>query len=810
MGDKLNFWRAGVAALALSAPTVFVGSNPAHAQTQAAQTKFDIPALPLNEALVRFSQASGVDVVVDQDLVAGKRSTAVRGAMAAESALKGMLAGTGLSARVTADGAVIRREASRRPSAQPVRAAPASADMGDQKAQEEVIVTAQRRAEDGQDVPVAVTAFDAQAIDRLGLESLRDVSRVAPGLFVSAFNFTSPTIAIRGATNTFTQIGANKPVQIVLDDVFIPRNSAASFELFGLNSIQVLRGPQGTLFGRNVTGGAVLIDTGRPRLGEADARLRLSAGDFNLRAAEALIDAPLGEEAALRVTGALRQRDGFGRDRLTGREQDDLNSGSARAQLRVQLTPSAEALIGLDYGDDRNNGRTLSSIANGADGDRRTSELGVPQTFARTQWGSSVRLFIDALGGEITSITAYRESQSGEVFSNVGANFAFLTGTASQQVTTDRDEVSAFTQEVRYASPLWARGNFVVGAFYAQEDFTRIVDQVSLRATNGAIVANGAADQALTSDTFAVFADGTLNLSEQLALTLGLRYTQDDKTAALVRTDRLVAANSFAASNVGESWSEVTPRAVLSWRPTENLLGYLSYSQGYTAGGFNTDAATLAALRAPFAPETLTNTEAGFKSDWFGGRLRLNGAIFQMDYQDKQELFFNNVTRILNIVNAAEATMRGAEVEASLDIASWLNLEATYAHLDTTYDNFVIPGGANNTDTPLGSSPEHRYSIAANAQWPVGAWGEAFATAAYAHTSEYFTGAGANPGLLVPQYGLLNLSAGLRAADDRWRLTAFVRNAEDTEYLLTPSVQTVRAEYLGEPRTAGVTLELRY
>lgn len=554
----------------------------------------------------------------------------------------------------------------------------------------------------------------------------------------------------------------------------------------------------------------MLIDTGRPSLGKADAQLRLSAGDFNLRAAEALLDAPLGEQAALRITGALRQRDGFGRDRLTGREQDDLNSGSARAQFRLRVSPYAEALIGVDYGDDRNNGRTLSSIANGADGNRRTSELGVAQTFARNQWGSSVRLFVDAFGGEITSITAYRESQSGEVFSNVGANFAFLTGTASQQVTTDRDQVSAFTQEVRYASPLWERGSFVIGAFYASEDFTRIVDQVSLRAVTGAIAANGVADQALTSDTFALFADGTWNATDQLALTLGVRYTEDKKTAALARTDRLVAANSFAASGVGKTWSEVTPRAVLSWRPTENLLGYVSYSEGYTAGGFNTDAATLTALRAPFAPETLTNTEVGFKSDWFKGRLRVNAAVFEMDYQDKQELFFNNATRILNIVNAAEATMRGAELETRWEVAPWLNLAATYAHLDTKYDNFVIPAGANNTGTPLGSSPEHRYSIAADAQWSVGGWGEAFAAAAYSHTSDYFTGAGANPGLLVPDYGLLNLSAGLRAADDRWRLTAFVRNAEDTEYLLTPSVQTVRAEYLGEPRTAGITLELRY
>ncbi|WP_416975983.1 TonB-dependent receptor plug domain-containing protein, partial [Streptomyces sp. 4F14] len=129
---------------------------------------------------------------------------------------------------------------------------------------EKIIVTAQKREEAAQDVPITLTAFSGRAAETYRLESLRDISRLTPGLLVSSFSYSSPTIAIRGATNTFTQIGANKPVAVVLDDLFIPRNSAATFDLYGLNSVQVLKGPQGTLFGRNVTGGAIILDTGKP------------------------------------------------------------------------------------------------------------------------------------------------------------------------------------------------------------------------------------------------------------------------------------------------------------------------------------------------------------------------------------------------------------------------------------------------------------------------------------------------------------------------------------------------------------------
>jgi len=773
--------------------------GPGQAQAQEAPAAYAIPAQGLGTALTQLGRQSGREILFSSDLVRGLNAPAVRSASDVEQTLTALLQGTGLTWRRNSSGTYIVERGSQ------------SAGGTAQTSQvEDVVVTAQRREERGQDVPVAVTAFGRGAIDAYRLETLRDISRLTPGLLVSAFNQSSPTVAIRGANNTFTQVGANKPVQLVLDDVFIPRNSAVTFELFGLNSIQVLKGPQGTLFGRNVTGGVILLDTGRPQFGAVEARLRATAGDYGLRAFEGLTDLAINDRVSVRLAGAVRQRDGFGEDRLTGADQDDLDSQSVRGQVRVQFTPTLEGLIGADYADDRNGGRTLSSKGVGNDGDRRTSELGQPQRFARTQGGVSARLYWDVLGGQVTSITAYRQSQSGELFSGVGANFRFLTGTQSQLVSDDADDVGAFTHELRYASPLWDRGNFIVGAFYADEDADRVLKTQAFAAGTGTLVTNLIADQSVDSRSLAVFADGTLNLPADLSLTLGVRYTEDRKRASLIRSDLIRPVNNFSGLGLEREWSEITPRAVLDWRPTPDVLTYVSYARGYTAGGFNTEAATLAALRAAFDPETVDNYEFGIKSDWLDDRLRINLAVFRLEYQDKQELFFNNLTRVLNITNAAEATVKGGELETRFRATDWLTLNATWGRLDTRYDDFVIPGGAVNTGNALGSSPQDRISFSADLRAPLGGWGEVFGTASYFRTGDYNTGAAADPNLVIAAYDLVNLSLGFQPTNGPWRLTAFVRNLEDTEYVLTPSTQTVLAEYLGEPRTAGVSLDWRF
>ncbi len=766
---------------------------------------FDIPAQPAAQAISTFARQAGLQVVAPAEGLEPLRTAPLRGAYETRAALRLLIAGTGLEIASDSNGIIVLRRAAPK--------AASSLEAGDVEPSmvEKIIVTAQKREEAAQDVPITLTAFSGRAAETYRLESLRDISRLTPGLLVSSFSYSSPTIAIRGATNTFTQIGANKPVAVVLDDLFIPRNSAATFDLYGLNSVQVLQGPQGTLFGRNVTGGAIILDTGKPSFSTPTAIVRAGVGDYDLRQLDGRVDLPLEEAAVLRLAGSLKSHSGYGRDRLTGREQDDLDSRSLRGQLRLRPHETLEVLLGADYSDDQNGGRTLSSKGAGADGDRRTSELGYVQDFARNQWGASARVYWSAPVGQVTSITGYRRSQSGEDYSGTGASYEFLTGTASQAVNRDVDQVGLLSQELRYASPKWEHGDFVAGAYLSDEDAKRQLRARSLAARTGAVSADVLTDQSVKTRSYAVFVDGVVHLPAEFDLTLGARYTHDEKIASLLRTDFIrPATGSFSARDLKASWSELTPRAVLSWSPQPDLRVYASVTRGYTAGGFNTDAATLAALTLPFAPETVTNYELGVKSQWLENRLQINAAVFHMDYEDKQELFFNNLTRVLTITNAAQATAKGGEIEIRYKPTSWLNLMANYGYLDTRYDNFVIPGGVVNTGNPLGSSPVNRGALAADVDLPLGSAGYLIGSASWAYTDGYYTGATKDPNLYVGAYALTNLTLGYEAPSRAWRISAWVKNLTDVEYLLTPSTQGVLAEYLGEPRTWGVMLSARF
>jgi len=632
------------------------------AQAQEPAVVYAIAPQALASALNAWARASNRQILFPFDVIADRASAGVSGRLSPRAALDRLLAGAPL-AIANDDGTTLTLRA-------------ASPDA--QSAASDIIVTAQRRPERQQDVPISLTAIGARTIEAARLNELRDVSRVTPGLLVSNFSLGAPVVAIRGASNTFNQIGVDKPVGILVDDVFIPRNSASTFQLFGLNSIQVLRGPQGTLFGKNVTGGVIIFDTGRPDFGSSAARMQASIASYRAVELDVLADVAVTSEVSARIAGSVRRRDGWGRDRLTGQELDNLDSANVRGQLRFRLGERAELLIGGDYAADRSGGRTLSSLTAGSDGDPRTAESGTPQGFEREVGGVSGRLFIDTSVGQLTSITAFRRSRSTDSYANVAANFSFLTGTQSQALSDDRDSVSTFSQEVRLASPDWRTGRFVVGAYFASDVSRRQLFSTAISRT-GTLVTDQQWQGRVASQTYAVFADGTLNVAPFLSVTAGGRYTWDRKAADLNFVNVLAPAGSFAATGATSRWSRFTPRASIQFRPTRDVLVYATYARGYTAGGYNTQAATLAAFTSAFQPETLENYEGGIKAALFGGRLRINANVFSMKYRDKQELFFNNVTRVLNITNAARATIRGDGPASSCPIADGHLRSSRYA-----------------------------------------------------------------------------------------------------------------------------------
>jgi len=603
-------------------------------------------------------------------------------------------------------------------------------------------------------------------------------------------------------------MGVNKPVAVVVDDVFVPRTTGSVFELFDLQSLNVLEGPQGTLFGRNVTGGAIVIETRDPGFAKWGATAEATAGNLGDLQYNALVNMPVSDIAALNASASIQRRDGYGEDRLTGAKEDDINSQNFRAKFLLTPTDALSILLSADHSYDFNGDRTLSSTSVGDDGNPRTSELGVAQHFSRVLAGGSAKIVWQAPVGEVTSISAYRSTRSSELYSGVGAGYVFLTS-ASQSIVSDADQVRTFTQELRYASPRWDLGDFVSGFYYLNENGHRELGTHGLAARTGILATSTLAEEFVHTASYAGFADGTVHIVPgTLDFSAGIRYTVDQKTASLGYFDFVHAANSFNVNERSESWSQSTPRAVLTWHPLAKALFYTSVTKGFTSGGFNSDASSLRAFAQTFEPETVTNYEVGAKTQWLDDSLRFNASVFDMKYHNKQELVFNSLNSILDIVNAGSATSKGFELTAAYKPLRWLQLSAGYARLMSRYDSFVL-GSTNNTGHSLSSSPPNKYSFSMDMECPIGP-GYLVGSANYSWIESYNTGAAADPRLQIPSYGLANLNAGYETSDHHYRLTFWSKNVGNTSYILTRSTQVITAEYLGEPRTFGVTFTAKF
>ena len=408
----------------------------------------------------------------------------------------------------------------------------------------------------------------------------------------------------------------------------------------------------------------------------------------------------------------------------------------------------------------------------------------------------------------MTSISALRRSSSSETFSGVGTNFSFLTGGA-QSVTQDADKVSTTTQEFRLASPKAAWGDVVSGVYLLHEDGRRTLGLRSLAARTGLQTASTVGLEHVRTDSHAVFADGKFNLTPGLTLGAGVRYTVDEKAAQLTRSNLMTPAASFTTPELSTRWSRWTPRFGLNWQASPNVMAYGTLTRGFTSGGYNTEATSLAAFVQPFSPETVTNQEVGLKSQWLNNRVRVNFAAFRMKYRDKQELLLNSTTGILTITNASQATVPGFEAEVAWRVLPGINITANYGQLRGRYDSFML-GNINFTGNPLASSPRHNGSVAMDWRVPIAADGVLVGAISHARTGTFNTGAANDPNLQIPGYGLTNASLGYEPRSGQWRARVWVRNAADTAYVLTRSTQVVRAEYLGEPRTFGVTLSANY
>ena len=805
---------------------------------------FDIPAIAAEEALDLLARKTGHSLFYPAGELKDITANSLKGSYTLQQALDALLKDTRINAVVTEKGVIVvsstpeslqdktedtdmKKNRENLPllakvalilfGAVNVHGASAQAPVSDQNAEvlEEVIVTAQLREQNLQDVPVSVTAFDSEDMEDFRLFSLQDIARFTPGFTGSSFNNSNPIFAVRGANNTFSQAGASKPVGVFIDEVFIPRNSAANFDLFDLEQVAVLRGPQGTLFGRNVTGGALQITTARPSLEKPELKLKLGGGNLDYIEAAGLGSMPLSDNAAGKVSFSYKNRDGYITDRFNGLDYNDIETLSIRGQLLFELSEELEVIASIDYTKDDTNSRGYTLVSNSAgtdfsdnDGDIETAELDLPQDFDREIWGVSLRAYWNLASGTVSSITAYRESDATEFYS-LGAGAVALPTVSTQFIKNEIDEPKMFSQELRFVSARGEMFDYIFGFYYYNEDTDRVVDDLLLGISGFVTFVDRSFDVNVDTESYAFYADATVHLFDTVDISFGGRYTNEDKEVTVNFTDKRNPAGGFLVSPQ-DDFDEFTTRVAINWHAAENINLFASRTEGFTAGGFNTETNSATAINLGFNPETITAYEVGAKTQWLDDSLTFNITGFIQDFEDKQEGFFNVAERFFSIFNASEASMDGVEIEAVWYPTDGLALNFSYSYLDTEYERFVIPGGADFTGNRLQTAPENTFSAGFNYRHPIKDVGNLLLNASYAWQDDYFTGASNSPDFLIDSYGLVNASIGFETGDGRWRLSLWGNNLSDKEYVLIRGTSGAIGEYFGAPRTYGATLTFNF
>jgi iron complex outermembrane recepter protein len=708
-------------------------------------------------------------------------------------------------------------------------------ERSDSEGLEEVVVTATRRAENLQDVPIAITAITSDALEARGIDNIAEASALVPNLNLTHGRDASSqaTIHIRGVGQSDEH--GDPGVGIYVDGVFLARSYGALFDLYDLERVEVLRGPQGTLFGRNSIGGAISLVTKAPGNDrEFSTQIGYESFDgFSFRGSASL---PIVEDVlAARVSVAASNSEGFTRNALNGERLND--QGMLGGRLAVRYTPSANVEINAAVemiNDDANAPASfISSVRPGAgldfvedfigpvsdyviggpagvsvgDGER-SIVLDASNDSALKVWGTHLSAEWDLGDFSLKSISAYREVEN-TIRSDLDGSPLVILDQRSEDMTQ-----SQFSQEFQALGEAFGgRGHWLLGAYYFDEeqtlpiivrllpdlaadlDFTRTVNQ--------------------TAESTAIFGSLTFDVTDQLSVTAGGRYTDETKTFNALRRTIVGGVVTFNEPGISASFNDFSPRVTVDYKFSDDLMVYATYSKGFKSGGFNTRASSSGQTQF-FRPEEVVNYEAGFKSRFVDDRVQLNVSLFHMDYADiQQQAFFVNSSGDLvsSVTNAAEATVQGAEMELEIQAVEGLTFNGVLGYTDASFDKFVDANLGDISDLEFQNTPELTANIGAQYEFGVGAnWGMRL-NADYSYQSKVYYDQFNAEEIAQGSYGLLNASASLSSEDEAIEISLFARNIADEVYRVS-GVNLLDdfgygLNYYGEPRVVGVRLKLR-
>ena len=742
-----------------------------------------------------------------------------------------------------------------------------------------IIVTAQKREENIQEVPIAISAVGKDYLKSRDITSISDLGTLAPNVkFENApGSATTAQVSIRGSVTINPAITWEPAVGIYLDGVYIAKNTGAIFDVADLERVEILRGPQGTLYGRNTLAGAINLVTAKPT-GELSGSAEMTYGNYDYRRGKAVLNLPAIGLFSVKLSGQVAQRDGFF-DVVANpfptagffanppqvEEAHSLDNKSFMAQVRFEPTDTLTFDYSYDYSKYDQTplpGQLLRVNRNGGPADifdpASPSFVGVPlglfanqdrqeqlsldaNIFERTRtYGHALTATLDLGAAELKSVTAYRDVKFEDRLDLDGSPISIAT-------TARFTDMNSFSQELQLAGAAWDdRVKYVFGGFYYNETATTSNPQLFFGAF-GPFGNQFDSRYGSKAEAWAVYGQVDFDMTEELTLSLGGRYTEETKRISRflqILTDPMIpaAALPFTVADIrygdlpDAKYDDFSPSATLAYQINPDLNVYARFAKGFKSGGFNGETNQFVAPTAdcptgtpelcnPYRPEKVNSYEVGVKSVMADGALTLNVSAFYDDHKDIQLSVFDATGAAAStVLNAASAAIKGVEIETVIRPADWLTINGSFAYLDAEYESFVEKGVDVSDNRAFPQTPKYTASLGVDWRVAEGDWGRFNMLGDLSMVSKYHTypyqlrptdptsqlaGDSQSPGRVI-----LNIRAAVSDIDlgaAQFKLSAWVRNvtgedAPNNFIDFGPAFGGLLLGYFPEPRTYGLTL----
>ncbi|SDD66109.1 iron complex outermembrane recepter protein [Sphingomonas sp. YR710] len=691
---------------------------------------------------------------------------------------------------------------------------------------QDIIVTAQRRSELLRDVPISITAFNSESLAKTGVTDARGLMQVTPGLNFQQFGSSAQPL-IRGIGSTGGSVGDSSNVAIYIDGVYQPFQAANFLRFEDIDRIEVLKGPQGTLFGRNAAGGAISITTLKPSLNAATGKFSVGYGRFNEVELNGFVSTPLSDKLAVSLSGNFTRNDGFRRDIFLNRDVGYLRSHSVRGKLLFEPDPATQILVSgyyrwsndlSSFGNQPLNGNTVIRrtvpnilLAN----EPNTSALTVENVNQVKVYGGSLNIEHDLGFAKLTSLTAFSNARQ-FVFTdsdltpaaNLQTKINFGTDMVSQDLTltsTNQGPLSWLVGGTYYREHGFFRSNTFGGLFVPSDSppltAGRFIPDVDIKA-------------------YAVFAELTYRITDRLTAVAGGRYSND--RPSYTGTTIVVATglpNTAAQVSPSESFSSFTPRVALRYAVTPTLNAYASYSRGFKSGVFNSNGLQVDAVK----PETVDAFEVGMKGS-LSSVFSFDTAAYYYDYKNLQQLSFGTTPTTLILRNAAKAEIYGFEANVTARPLAGLTLRGGLGYVHGEYKSFPgaqgfrpttdangVPIGGNTSfifdasGHPMIRTPRVQANGTVAYETAIANGGKLTVNVTGSYTAKMYHDVSSNT--VQPAFTVVNGSMSYTTPDQRWRLTIWGNNILNETYIAGILISgTATAVTYSKPATYGVKL----